>query len=71
MASLMRSLRFLVFWLPRFWNRPCSWLVISSMPGGVMISTPTVGPARSMSISLSSSSPARSLSRNFCRVPES
>ena len=55
---------------PRFWNRPWSWLVISSMPGGAMISTPSCGPLVSISISRSSSSPARSLSRNFSRVPE-
>ena len=31
----------------RFWNIDCSWLVISSMPGGAMISMPTDGARKS------------------------
>ena len=38
----------------------CSWFVISSMPGGAMISTPTGAAESSSSTSLSSSSPSRS-----------
>ena len=41
---------------PRFWNMPCSCCVISSMPGGAMISTPTGAARTSISISRSSSS---------------
>ncbi len=68
MASLIFNLRFLVFLPPIFWNRPCSWLVISSMPGGAMISTPIDAALTSISISLSSRSPSRSFLRNFWRV---
>ncbi len=39
-ASLIFSLRFFLVSPARFWNIPCSWLVISSIPGGAMISTP-------------------------------
>ena len=67
-ASRIRSLRRLVRPEPRFWNRPWSWLVISSMPGGAMISTPRGLADTWISISRSSSSPARSFSRNFSRV---
>ena len=54
-------------------RRPCSGtplqlLVISSMPGGAMISTPTGTARSSISISRSSSSPSRSILRNFWRV---
>lgn len=49
-----------------FWNMDCSWLVISSMPGGAIISTPIGAAARSISISLSSSWPSRS----FCGMPD-
>src|SRR5688572_14174676 len=38
------------------------------MPGGAMISTPTVGAATSSSMSRSSSSPSRNILRNRCRV---
>ncbi|MNH25054.1 hypothetical protein D3C79_850210 [compost metagenome] len=55
MASLTLILRFFFCCWPRFWNSPCSWLAISSMPGGVMMSTPMGVAARSSSISLSSS----------------
>ncbi len=67
-ASLIFSLRVLRRLPPRFWNMLCSWLVISSMPGGAMISTPTGIAWISISISLSSSLPSRSILRNFCRV---
>ena len=41
-ASLIFMVRFLDSpLLPRLWNMPCSWLVISSIPGGAIISTPT------------------------------
>ena len=55
---------------PRFWNSPWSWLVISSMPGGAMISTPIWGVFTSISTSRSSSFPSRSIARNFSRVSE-
>ena len=67
MASLTRILRFCVLAPPRFWNMPCNWLAISSMPGGVMISTPRLADT-SNSISLSSSSPASNLRSIFWRV---
>ncbi|MNF83703.1 hypothetical protein D3C84_660310 [compost metagenome] len=70
-ASATLSLR--LFFLPLLSpeNRFCSWLVISSMPGGVMISTPAGVSATSMSISLSSSWPSRRRLRNSWRVLES
>jgi hypothetical protein len=49
-------------------NMLCNWLVISSMPGGAMISTPTGVAASSISISFSSSSPSRSFLRQQLRV---
>ena len=52
-------------------NICCSWLVISSMPGGAMISTPCGLALTSTSISLSSSSPSRSFLRKIWRVLES
>ncbi|MCY1351694.1 hypothetical protein D9M69_379690 [compost metagenome] len=71
MASLTFSLRVLRLPLPRLEKRFCSWLVISSMPGGAMISTPAGASATSMSISLSSSWPSRRRLRNSWRVLES
>ena len=67
-ASATFSLR--VFFLPLLMpeNRFCNWLVISSMPGGAMISTPAGLSATSMSISLSSSWPSRRRLRNSWRV---
>jgi len=53
---------------PMFWKRLCSWEVISSMPGGATISTPIWLIVRSISISLSSSSPSRSFLRKNCRA---
>ncbi|MCY1440908.1 hypothetical protein D9M71_572020 [compost metagenome] len=69
-ASLTLSLRFLRLPLPMLANRLCSWLVISSMPGGAEMSTPTAS-ATSISISLSSSWPSRRRLRNSWRVLES
>ena len=46
----------------------CSWLVISSMPGGAMISTPSEGAWISSSSSRSSSAPSRSILRKRWRV---
>ena len=71
--SAARTLRRRVLLRPgaRFANMPCSWLVISSMPGGAMISTPTGAAVSSMSISRSSSSPSRSFLRNTWRAAES
>src|SRR6185312_1500288 len=70
-ASRTLTLRLRVRLPPRFWNIDCSCCCISSMPGGAMISTP-MGMARiSISTSRSSSSPARSMRRNFCRVSAS
>ncbi len=69
-ASLIFSLRGFCFCPPRFWNMDCSWLVISSMPGGDMISTPIGAAARSISISLSSSWPSRSFLRNAWRAAD-
>lgn len=54
----------------RFWNMDCNWLVISSIPGGAMISTPIGAAARSISISLSSSCPSRSFLRNAWRAAD-
>src|SRR3569833_2460178 len=67
-ASFTRRRRRLVRAPAIFWNRPCNWLVISSMPGGAMISTPTGAMLTSISISLSSSSPWRNFLRNTWRV---
>ena len=67
-ASRIRSRRVRVRPPPRFWNMLWSWLVISSIPGGAMISTPIAGAFSSTSISRSSSLPSRSILRNFCRV---
>ena len=53
---------------PRLANMPCSCWLISSMPGGAMISTPAGFMFTSISISLSSRSPSRNFLRNFCRV---
>ena len=47
-------------WPARFWNMPRSCWLISSMPGGAMMSMPTL-PAMSSSISRSSSLPSRSM----------
>src|SRR3984957_16156885 len=47
---------------------PCSCWVISSMPGGAMISTPIGMALSSISISRSSSSCSRSILRKRCRV---
>ncbi len=69
-ASLTFSLRVLRLPLPMLANRLCSWLVISSMPGGAAISTPMFS-ATSISISLSSSWPSRRRLRNSWRVLES
>ena len=55
----------------RLENMLCSWLVISSMPGGAIISTPALGACNVSSISLSSNSPSRSFLRSNCRVDES
>ena len=49
-----------LFAAPILLNMFCNWLVISSIPGGAMISTPTGAVSMSISISLSSSSPSRS-----------
>ncbi|MCY1298707.1 hypothetical protein D9M70_482050 [compost metagenome] len=70
-ASATFSLRVLRLPLPMLENRFCNWLVISSMPGGAMISTPAGTSATSMSISLSSSWPSRRRLRNSWRVLES
>ena len=69
-ASLIRILRLRALPPPMFWNRPCSWLVISSIPGGAIISTPRLAPDTSISISLSSISPLRILTRNLLRVAD-
>ena len=42
-ASLTLSLRVLRRPEDMPWNMLCNWLVMSSMPGGAMISTPTRG----------------------------
>ena len=68
-ASAIFILRLAFLSPPRLANMFCSWLVISSMPGGVIISTPAVFTcATSISISLSSRSPLRSLRRNTWRA---
>ena len=56
---------------PICWNMPWIWLVRSSMPGGAMISICGGSSETSISTSLSSSLPSRSILRNFCRVAES
>jgi hypothetical protein len=66
-AALIGSLRLFAWDRDRFENMLCSWLVISSMPGGALIST-LVCVLTSSSISLSSSSPSRSFLRSSCRV---
>ena len=71
MASATFILRVLRLSEDMLENMFCSWLVISSMPGGAMISTPAPLLRRSISISLSSSSPSRSFLRNSWRVEES
>src|ERR1043166_3496078 len=53
---------------PRLENIPWICEVSSSMPGGARISICGCAADTSMSISLSSSSPSRSLFLNFCRV---
>ena len=52
----------------RLANMPCSCWVISSMPGGAMMSTLAVGAFTSTSTSRSSRSPSRSFFRRICRV---
>ncbi len=69
-ASLIGTLRVLVFSLPILENIFCNWLVISSIPGGAIISTPTLASASSISISLASSSPSRRRLRKVCRVAD-
>ena len=67
-ASFTLRVRDFFLSLPRFENMFCSWLVISSIPGGVMISTPIGASETSISMSLSSSSPSRRRLRNSWRV---
>ena len=69
-AALIESLRRCVLPPPMLANICRSCWPISSMPGGVMMSTPTLADSSS-SISRSSSSPARSRRRSFCRVSDS
>ena len=56
---------------PICWNMPWIWLVSSSMPGGAMISICGASTETSISTSRSSSTPSRSILRNFWRVAES
>ena len=67
-ASATVSLRVTVLPLPMLLNIFCSCEVISSMPGGAMISTPAAVWLSSISISLSSRAPSRSFLRNTWRV---
>ncbi len=70
-ASRTFSLRCFLRVVPRFWNMPCSCAVRSSMPGGAKISMLAPAALSSISMSLSSSAPSRSILRNFCRVADS
>ena len=72
-SSFMASATFmrcdLVLPLPIPANMSCNWLVKSSIPGGPIIDMPAAGvAATSTSTSLLSSSPRRSIWRNFWRV---
>ena len=70
-ASTTVTLRVEVLPWPILLNIPCSWLVISSIPGGAIISTPAGICLSSISISLSLSAPSRSFLRKICRVEPS
>ena len=67
-ASFTVTRRCSRFCWPMLENRLCSWLVISSIPGGVMMSMPWPWEEISISISLSSSWPSRSFLRKVWRV---
>ena len=70
-ASRIFILRARVRSPPMFWNICCSCCVISSMPGGPMISMFAGSARSSTSISRSSRLPSRSILRNFWRVSAS